>query len=65
VTSNTPPLTNYGFKGYSEGEDRAITPPGAKATTLNFSPDIFNNEVVLLEINWEPKDLSIFKENGF
>ena len=26
ITSSTPPLTKYGSKGYTKGEDRAITP---------------------------------------
>ena len=26
ITSDTLPLTNYSSKGYSKGEDRAITP---------------------------------------
>jgi len=51
ITFNTPLLTNYSFKNYSKGEDRAIMPPGAKAITLNFSFNIFNNKVVPLEIN--------------
>jgi len=51
MTFNTPPLTNYSSKGYSKGENRAITPPGTRATTLKFSPDIFNNKAVPLEIN--------------
>ena len=51
MTSNALPLTNYSFKGYSKGEDRAITPLGTKATILNFGFDIFDNKVVLLEID--------------
>jgi len=65
VTFNAPSLTDYSSKGYSKGEDKAITPPGARATTLNLSPDIFNNKVVPLEINWELKDLSILEEDSF
>jgi len=65
VTSNAPPLTNHSFKSYFKGEDRAITPLGARATTLNFSPNIFDNKVVPLEIDWELKDLSILKEDSF
>ena len=51
VTSNAPPLTNYSFKNYFKSENRAITPLSARATTLNFGPDIFNNKVVPLEID--------------
>jgi len=65
MTSNILSLTNHSFKSYSKGEDRAITPLGARATTLNFSPNIFNNKAVPLKINWELKDLSILKENSF
>jgi len=65
MTSNAFPLTNHSFKGYSKGKNRAITPLGARATTLNFSLNIFDNKTVPLEIDWELKDLSIFKEDGF
>ena len=65
MTSNAPPLTNYNSKSYSKGEDRAITPPGAKATTLNLSLNIFNNKAIPLEIDWELKNLSIFKKDSF
>ena len=65
MTFNTSPLTNYSFKGYFKGKNRAITPLGARATTLNFSPNISNNEIVLLEINRELKNLSILKEDSF
>jgi len=51
VIFNAPPLTNYNSKGYFEGKDKAITPLGARATTLNLGPDIFNNKMVPLEIN--------------
>jgi len=51
MTSNAPSLTNYSFKGYFKGEDRAITPLGAKATTLNLSFNIFDNKAVPLEID--------------
>jgi len=65
ITFNAPPLTNHSFKSYSKSKDRAITPPSARATTLNLSPNIFNNKAVPLEINWELKDLSILKEDSF
>ena len=51
VTFSAPLLTNHGSKGYSEGEAGAITPQGVRTAVLNFSPNIFNNKVVLIEIN--------------
>jgi len=51
MTSNAPPLTNYSFKSYSKGKNGAITPLGARATTLNLSLNIFDNKTMPLEIN--------------
>jgi len=32
---------------------------------LNLGPNIFNNKVAPIEINWELKDISKLKEDGF
>jgi hypothetical protein len=58
MTSSAPPLTEHGSEGYTEGEDGAITPQGAGTTALNLGPNIFDDEVVPMEIDREPKDLS-------
>ena len=65
MTFSTFLLTDYGSKGYSKGKARAVTPQGARTTILNLSLDIFNNEVTLMEIDWELKDISKLKKNGF
>ena len=51
MTSSTPPLTKHSFKSYSKDKDRAITLQGIRATTLNLSPNIFNNKIAPIEIN--------------
>ena len=65
MTFSTPLLTNYSSKGYSKGEARAITPQGARTTTLNLSPNIFNNKVAPIEINQELKNINKLKEDSF
>ena len=58
------PLTEHNFKNYFKGEDRAITPQGTKAATLSLSPNIFNNEVAFIEINWELKNKNEIEEDS-
>jgi hypothetical protein len=65
ITSSAPLLTNHSSKGYSKGEARAITPQGARTAALNLSPNIFNNKVASIEIDWELKDINKLKEDGF
>ena len=58
MTSSAPPLTDYGSKGYSKSKGGAITLQDARTTAINYSPNIFDNKVTPIEVNWEPKDIS-------
>ena len=65
MTSSALPLTKHNSKGYSKGENKAITPQGTRAATLSLNPNIFNNKVTPIEIDQELKNKSKFKEDGF
>ena len=65
ITFSTFLLTNHNSKGYFKGEAGAITPQGTKTATLNLSPNIFNNKIVFIKINQEPKDINKLKEDSF
>ena len=51
MTSSAPPLTDYGSKGYSKSEGRAITLQDARTAAINYGPNIFDNKVTPIEVD--------------
>jgi len=64
ITSSVPLLIKYSFKSYFKSKGRLITFLGARTTTLNLNLNIFNNKVILIEINYKVKDVSKYKEDS-